>query len=158
SCPVASCLSRSQINGNATKIRRISRGEQAKSPGRKTKQKPICYGKQIKHSAERALLMTRTIRQIAPEDKWCQLCSPALFQDQLSDEQIREVLTNLDAWEERERKLNMPTTIWISILLTLAPRTSIASFLNHFFASLEQFDESDDRQMWTDTAWRARRN
>lgn len=100
--------------------------------------------------------MTRTIRQITAKSKWCHQSSPSLFQDQLPDEMITEALTELDAWEQRERKLNMPTTIWLSILLTLATRTSVTDFLTHYFEPLEPFDESDEATRCTEGALRQR--
>ncbi|HTK09523.1 MAG TPA: IS4 family transposase [Ktedonobacteraceae bacterium] len=100
--------------------------------------------------------MTRTIRQISAENKWCNQSSPSLFQNQLPDELIAEVLTEDQAWEQRVRKLNRSTVIWVSILLTLASRTSVTNFLTHYFEPLEQFDESDETTRWTEGALRYR--
>src|SRR5262249_23996897 len=100
--------------------------------------------------------MSRTIRQISAESKWCHQSSPSLFQDQLPDTLIAEMLTQQDAWEQRERKLNMPTAIWMSILQTLNPRMSTADFLTHYYEPLEQSDESDEQQKCTEGALRQR--
>lgn len=73
--------------------------------------------------------MSVTIRQIDLEDKWCHAFGLDLLQDLLKDALIEDTLTRLGAWEQRERKLNMSTVVWLTISMGLYPRQGLSRLL-----------------------------
>jgi hypothetical protein len=77
-----------------------------------------------------------TIRQIEPDDKMCHQFALKALQSGLPQEMIEDTLTRLCAWEKRERKLNMPTVLLLSIALGLYPRQSIQSVLTQVSSPL----------------------
>lgn len=73
--------------------------------------------------------MNLSIRQIAPESKLChELCLDVLT-DVLPRARLFEILEQEHALEERERKLNMCTTVYILIALSLFAEQSMTSVL-----------------------------
>ena len=78
---------------------------------------------------QRSLLMTLSIRQIAPESKLCQEMTLDGVAEVLPRERLFALLQEQDALEERERKLNMCATIYTLIAMGLFAEQSIDSVL-----------------------------
>jgi hypothetical protein len=79
---------------------------------------------------QRSLLMTLSIRQIAPESKLCHELSLDLITDILPRDRLFEILQQENALEERERKLNMCATVYILIAMSLFAEQSMTSILH----------------------------
>lgn len=100
--------------------------------------------------------MTRTIRHIGPQDKWSHLWPPSLLRTLLPNAWIEEILTQCDAWEQRERKLNMLVVVWMLILLAMHPRMGVQRFLTTLLHPLGLLDESGEEHGWSESALRSR--
>ncbi len=68
--------------------------------------------------------MCTTIREIVWDDKVCHSFELGLIQEVIRPEQVQLVLCGCDAWEERERRLNMQTMLYWLIALALYPQLS----------------------------------
>ena len=68
--------------------------------------------------------MTVTIRQIDPHCKLADYVTLPQLETILPPQVIGEVLTDCDAWEQREKKLNMQAMIYLIIALALYPHCS----------------------------------
>ena len=79
---------------------------------------------------QRSLLMTLSIRQIAPESKLCQELTLDGVAEVLPRERIFALLEQQNALEERERKLNMCATVYTLIAMGLFAEQSIDSVLH----------------------------
>ncbi len=55
--------------------------------------------------------MCTPIREIVWDDKVCHSFELGMIQEVIRPEQVQLVLSGCDAWEERERRLNMYTLI-----------------------------------------------
>lgn len=86
--------------------------------------------------------MPYSLRQIAPESKFCHDLHLDVFDQILPVSLISEVLSTCDAWEERERELNMVTVIWVIIAMGLLPSLSIPHVLQKIAQGL--------RYVWPD--------
>ena len=86
--------------------------------------------------------MSYSLRQIAPESKFCHDLHLDVFDQILPVSLISEVLSTCDAWEERERDLNMVTVVWVIIAMGLLPSLSIPHVLQKIAQGL--------RYVWPD--------
>ena len=86
--------------------------------------------------------MPYSLRQIAPESKFCHDLHVDVFDQILPVSLISEVLSTCDAWEERERELNMVTVVWVIIAMGLLPSLSIPHVLQKIAQGL--------RYVWPD--------
>lgn len=68
--------------------------------------------------------MCSTIREMVWDDKVCHAFDLGLIQEVIQPEQVQRVLSGCDAWEERERRLNMQTMLYWLIALALYPQLS----------------------------------
>lgn len=73
--------------------------------------------------------MPYSIRQLAPESSFCQELHLDVFDQILAPSVISDVLTDTNAWEQRERRLNMQVTISLIIAMGLLPTLSIPHVL-----------------------------
>lgn len=87
-------------------------------------------------------MMPFTIRQIDLQDKWCHHFSLDLLQQQLPQAVIEDALTRFAAWEQRERKLNMPTVVWMTLAMGLYPRQSIQRLIPTVLSPLRTLSAS----------------
>ena len=69
---------------------------------------------------QRSPLMNLSIRQIAPKASCHELCLDVLT-DVLPRARLFDILKQENALEERERKLNMCTTVYVLIAMSLLP-------------------------------------
>ncbi len=65
--------------------------------------------------------MCTTIREMLWDDKVCHAFELGMIQEVIRPEQVQLVLSGCDAWEERERRLNMSTLIYWLIALSMYP-------------------------------------
>ena len=89
--------------------------------------------------------MSVTIRQIDLEDKWCHEYRLDLLQDLLPESLIEDTLTQLGAWEQRERKLNMSTVVWLTIAMGLYPRQGLSRLLTSVSSPLRTLTGLEER-------------
>lgn len=68
--------------------------------------------------------MSLSVRQIDPHSKLADQLSLPQLETILPAHLIQEVLTNCQAWEQREKKLNMQAMIYVIIALALYPQCS----------------------------------
>ena len=68
--------------------------------------------------------MSPTIREMALDGNVCQSFDLVLIQEVISPHLVQLALSVSDAWEERERRLNMQTLIYWLIALALYPQLS----------------------------------
>jgi hypothetical protein len=68
--------------------------------------------------------MSPTIRERVLDDKVCQSFELGVIQEVISPHLVQLVLSVSDAWEERERRLNMHTLLYWLIALALYPQLS----------------------------------
>lgn len=66
--------------------------------------------------------MCSTIREMNWDDKVCHHFDLGLLQEVIGPDLVQLVLSGCDAWEERERRLNMHTMIYWLIALHLYPQ------------------------------------
>lgn len=93
--------------------------------------------------SQRSLLMTLSIRQIAPESKLCHELSLDMITDVLPRARLFEILEQENALEERERQLNMCSTVYLLIAMSLFAEQSMTSILQSMSYGL--------RSVWPDT-------
>ena len=80
--------------------------------------------------SQRSLLMTVSIRQIAPESKLCHELSLDLLTEVLPRTRLSAILEQTHVREERERKLNMCATVYLLIAMSLFTDQSMTSLLH----------------------------
>ncbi len=73
--------------------------------------------------------MSYSLRQIVPESKFCHDLHLDVFDQIIPFSVISQVLSACDAWEKRERNLNMVVVIWMIIAMGLLPSLSIPHVL-----------------------------
>jgi hypothetical protein len=73
--------------------------------------------------------MSYSLRQIAPQSKFCHGLHLDVFDHIIPVSVISHVLSDCDAWEKRERDLNMVAVIELIIAMGLLPRLSIPHVL-----------------------------
>ncbi len=73
--------------------------------------------------------MSYSLRQIAPESKLCHDLHLDVFDQIIPFSVISQVLSTCNAWEMRERTLNMVVVIWVIIAMGLLPNLSIPHVL-----------------------------
>lgn len=78
--------------------------------------------------------MSYSLRQIAPDDKFCHDLYLDVFDQIIAPALIAEVLDECGAWEKREQKLNMVSTLAFLIAMDLFPTLSQA----HVFQAIAQ--------------------
>jgi hypothetical protein len=88
--------------------------------------------------------MPYSLRQIAPESKFCHNLHLDVFDHIIPVSLISKVLNICDAWEKRERDLNMVTVICLIIAMGLLPSLSIPHVLQKMAQGL--------RYIWPDPA------
>lgn len=86
--------------------------------------------------------MSYSIRHLAPESTFCQELDLDVFESIIPSALINEVLTDLSAWEQRERQLNMHVTMSLIIAMGLLPCLSIPHVLQKMAQGL--------RYVWPD--------
>jgi hypothetical protein len=86
--------------------------------------------------------MSYSLRQIAPESKFCHDLHLDVFDHIIAVSVISEVLSRCDAWEKRERDLNMVAVISVIIAMGLLPSLSIPHVLQKMAQGL--------RYVWPD--------
>jgi hypothetical protein len=86
--------------------------------------------------------MPYSLRQIAPESKFCHDLHLDVFDQIIPVSLISEVLSTCDAWEKRERDLNMVAVISVVIAMGLLPNLSIPHVLQKMAQGL--------RYIWSD--------
>lgn len=86
--------------------------------------------------------MSYSLRQIAPESKFCHDLHLDVFDQLIPFSVISQVLSTCDAWEMRERNLNMVVVIWVIIAMGLLPNLSIPHVLQKMAQGL--------RYIWPD--------
>ncbi len=86
--------------------------------------------------------MSYSLRQIAPESKFCHDLHLDVFDQIIPVSVISEVLSRCDAWEKRERDLNMVAVISVIIAMGLLPSLSIPHVLQKMAQGL--------RYIWPD--------
>jgi hypothetical protein len=86
--------------------------------------------------------MSYSLRQIAPESKFCHDLHLDVFDQIIPVSVISEVLSRCQAWEERERSLNMVAVISVIIAMGLLPSLSIPHVLQKMAQGL--------RYVWPD--------
>src|ERR671929_163658 len=84
----------------------------------------VTYWDQTESITRRSLSMSLTVRQLDPQCKLADLVSLPQLETILSPQQIQGVLTDCEAWEQRENKLNMQAMIYLIIALALYPDCS----------------------------------
>jgi hypothetical protein len=73
--------------------------------------------------------MSYSVRQIAPESKLSHECSLEMLTQVISQQEILEVLAVQQAFEQRERRLNMVSTITTLMAMSLYPEQSMPEVL-----------------------------
>jgi hypothetical protein len=72
---------------------------------------------------ERSLLMPFSVRHFPEDDKWSHHMSLEGLQDLFPLETVEQILTDCQAWEKREKALNMVTRL--SLLIALLPLSAL---------------------------------
>jgi hypothetical protein len=90
--------------------------------------------------------MFYSLRHLAPESKFCHALHLDVFEQIIPAALIRDVLTETQGWEERERRLNMATVIAIIIAMGLLSCLSIPHVLQTIAQGL--------RYIWCDPTLR----
>ncbi len=89
--------------------------------------------------------MSATVRQIDPQCKLVDSLTLPQLETIMTPQVIQEVLTASEAWEQREKKLNMQAMIYLIIALALYPQCSTREvyrrLLEGLCGGLEQQDE-----------------
>ena len=73
--------------------------------------------------------MSYRVRQIAPESKLCHACSLDMLNDVISQQEVLQVLEEQQAFEQRERRLNMVSTITTLLAMNLFAEQSMQEVL-----------------------------
>ncbi len=90
----------------------------------------------------RSLLMLYSLRHIAPQRKFAHALHLDIFEHLIPPTLIGDVLTETQGWEEREKTLNMPMVIALSIAMGLFASCSIPHVLHKIAQGL--------RYIWPD--------
>jgi len=80
--------------------------------------------------------MTFSVRHLTLDDKMCQQVRLDLLEAIIPADTIGQVLSDEQAWEEREKKLNMHLMVYLIIALALFPAQSTAHVLRTISAGL----------------------
>lgn len=89
--------------------------------------------------------MSVTVHQMAPQCKIVDSISLPQLETIISAETIQEVLTACDAWEQREKKLNMQAITYLIIALALYPTCSTREVWRRLLEGLEDpMSQNDD--------------
>src|SRR6266571_501252 len=80
--------------------------------------------------------MCTTIRETVLDGKVCQHFDLGLLQEVIRPERVQQVLSYCDAWEDRERRLNMQTMIYWLIALNMYPTLSQRAVYSKVLSSL----------------------
>src|SRR5260370_8593857 len=80
--------------------------------------------------------MTDSVRHLTLDDKMCQQVRLDMVEAIIPADTIRQVLSDEQAWEEREKKLNMQLMAYLIIALALFPAQSTAHVLRTISAGL----------------------
>jgi Insertion element 4 transposase N-terminal len=80
----------------------------------------------------RSLLMNDSLRHLVPDRKFCHTLHLHVFEQMIPAALIRDVLTETQGWEEREKALNMPMVIVLIIAMGLFSCVSIPHVLYSF--------------------------
>lgn len=73
--------------------------------------------------------MSHRVRQLAPESKLCHECSLEMLAQVISQQDILDVLAIEQAFEQRERRLNMTSTSTTLLAMSLYPEQSLPEVL-----------------------------
>jgi len=88
--------------------------------------------------------MPTSVRQIDRECKIADYVTLPQLETIIPSHVIQEVLTECDAWEERERKLNMQAMVYLIIALALYPKCSTREVYRRLLEGLqEEYSQSD---------------
>jgi hypothetical protein len=101
--------------------------------------------------------MSPTIREMALDDKVCQSFDLGLIQEVISPHLVQLVLSVSDAWEERERRLNMQTLIYWLIALALYPQLSQRAVYSKVLSGLRRLQPDVAKQVPVKSAFSYRR-
>jgi hypothetical protein len=88
--------------------------------------------------------MSLSLRQIALEDKLCHQVRLEMLESIIPSEIVQQVLTEGEAWEKRERKLNMQMMVYLILALSLFPHASYTHVFDKVSAGL--------RHLWPEEA------
>jgi hypothetical protein len=88
--------------------------------------------------------MPYSVRQIAPESKLCHECSLEMISEIISQQSILDVLSRQNAFEQRERRLNMMSTITTLMAMSLYPQQSMQEVMKTVMHT--------PRQLWPEQA------
>jgi hypothetical protein len=101
--------------------------------------------------------MSPTIRERVLDDKVCQSFELGLIQEVISPHLVQLVLSVSDAWEERERRLNMYTLIYWLIALALYPQLSQRAVYSKVLSGLRLVQPDLAKQVPVKSAFSYRR-
>ncbi len=96
--------------------------------------------------------MSYSLRQIVPESKFCHGLQLDVFDQIIPFSVISQVLSTCDAWEKRERNLNMVAVIWTIIAMGLLPNLSIPHVLQKMAQGLRYIWPDPDIRLPTASA------
>lgn len=89
--------------------------------------------------------MSLTVRQIDPQSKLADYVTLPQLESILPASVIQEVLTDCEAWEQREKKLNMQAMIYLIIALALYPHCSTREVYRRLLEGLpQQLSQQDE--------------
>jgi hypothetical protein len=80
--------------------------------------------------------MCLSLRQIALDDKLCHQVRLEMLESIIPSEIVQQVLTEGEAWEKRERKLNMQVMVYLIMALSLFPHASYTHVFDKVSAGL----------------------
>jgi Insertion element 4 transposase N-terminal/Transposase DDE domain len=90
--------------------------------------------------------MCLRLRQIALDDKLCHQVRLEMLESIIPSEIVQQVLTEGEAWEKRERKLNMQVMVYLILALSLFPHASYTHVFDKVSAGLRHlWPEEVDR-------------
>ena len=90
--------------------------------------------------------MAYSVRQMSKESKLLQQVELKVFEQVVPRCVVHEVLSALDAWEERERKLNMEVIFWLVMAMNLYPTLSQPAVL-HRLSQGARYLWADDEEV-----------
>lgn len=82
--------------------------------------------------------MITSIRQVAQQSKVAHFVGLPLVESLIPPSVVREVLTECDAWEKQEKKLNMPSIVYFLIALALFPHCSLREVWRRLVSGWQQ--------------------
>jgi hypothetical protein len=101
--------------------------------------------------------MPISVRHLTLDDKMCQQVRLDLLDSIIPADTIRQVRSSEQAWEEREKKLNMQLMVYLIIALALFPAQSTAHVLRTISAGLRHLWPQPVEQLATKSALSTRR-